>query len=449
MQVTISKSEVQGKVKVPSSKSQAIRGLICAALAKGESELINPLICEDTTAAIDVLSKVGIRIRQDEGLWRVAGGTLRAPDADLFCGESATTLRFMTAICSLIPGKSRLVGGPSLSRRPVRSLVEALGKLGVKCSIEGKTTPPVIIEGGTLKGGLTELPGNISSQFVSALLLIAPFAQKEVSIRLTTQLTSKSYLLMTLRCQRRFGIDVRSELDKFVVARQSYRPTRFEIEGDWSSASYFLALGAVSEGVEVENVSTASVQGDRIILEFLRSMGAQVRVTGNSVTVSRGNLKATNADLSDCIDLMPTMAVLAALADGTSVFTGIERARIKESNRVAAVKEGLERIGVTVTEDKNRLTITGLATKKPEAEKEEATEEGEAAEEGAGGTAAPEPENVIIDSRSDHRIAMAFGVLGAAIGGITINNAECVAKTYPDFWESLKSIGGKLEINAE
>jgi 3-phosphoshikimate 1-carboxyvinyltransferase len=449
MQITVSKSEVQGKLKAPSSKSQAIRGLMCAALAKGESELINPLICEDTAAAIDVLSKVGIRVRQEEGLWRVAGGTLRAPDTDLFCGESATTLRFMTAICSLIPGKSRLVGGPSLSRRPVRSLVEALGKLGVKCSIEGKTTPPVTIEGGTLKGGLTELPGNISSQFVSALLLIAPFARKEVSIRLTTQLTSKSYLLMTLRCQRKFGIDVRSELDKFVVTRQNYQPTRFEIEGDWSSASYFLALGAVSEGVEVENVSTASVQGDRMILDFLRSMGAQVRVTGNSVTVSRGNLKAINVDLSDCIDLLPTMAVLAALADGTSEFTGIERARIKESNRVAAVKEGLERIGVTVTEDRNRLTITGLATKKPAEEKEEATEESEAAEESAEETAAPEPENVIIDSRSDHRIAMAFGVLGTAIGGITINDAECIAKTYPDFWESLKSIGGKLEINAE
>ena len=445
MQITIDKSEVQGKVKVPSSKSQTIRGLMCAALAKGESELVNPLVSEDTTAAIDVLGKVGIRVQQEEGLWRVSGGTLKVPDSDLYCGESATTLRFMTAICSLITGKSRLVGGPSLSKRPVRSLVEALGKLGVNCSIEGKTTPPVTVEGGTLKGGPTELPGNISSQFISALLLIAPFAQKEVSIRLTTKLTSRPYLLMTIRCMKSFGVNVRAELDKFVVARQSYQPTRLEIEGDWSSASYFLALGAVSEGIEVENVSTASVQGDRVVLDLLRNMGARVRTAGNSVIVSRNSLKAIRADLSDCIDLLPTMSVLASMADGTSQFTGIERARIKESNRVAAVKEGLQKMGITVSEDRDRLTIGGLTAEQPTEDKEEETEEGEDQEESTPDTSSPEPENVVIDSRADHRIAMAFGVLGAASGGVTIDGAECVSKTYPGFWDSLKSIGGKLQ----
>jgi 3-phosphoshikimate 1-carboxyvinyltransferase len=446
MQVTISKSEVQGRVKVPSSKSQTIRGLMCAALSRGESQLVNPLVSEDTNAAVEVLGKVGIRIKQEAGLWRVTGGTLKAPDSDLYCGESATTLRFMTAICSLIPGECRLVGGPSLSKRPVKSLVEALGKLGVKCSMEGKTTPPVTVAGGTLKGGLTELPGNISSQFISALLLIAPFAEKEVSIRLTTKLTSRPYLLMTLRCLRKFGVNLRTDLDKFVVAKQSYRPTRFEVEGDWSSASYFLALGALSEGIEVENLSTVSVQGDRAIMGFLRSMGAKVRVANHSISVSRANLKAIRADLSDCIDLMPTMAVLAALTNDTSVFTGIERARIKESNRVTAIKEGLEKVGVTVTEDTDRLTVAGLMTKPPAAEEEE-TEEGEAGEDKARDTVAPERENIVIDSRSDHRIAMAFSILGTAIGGITITGAECVAKTFPDFWDSLKSVGGKLEIN--
>jgi 3-phosphoshikimate 1-carboxyvinyltransferase len=448
MQVTINKSEVQGKVKVPSSKSQTIRGLMCAALSRGESQLINPLVCEDTAAAIDVLGKIGIRIKQEEGLWRVTGGTLKAPDTDLYCGESATTLRFMTAICSLVPGKSRLVGGPSLSKRPVKSLVEAMGKLGVKCSMEGKTTPPVTVEGSTLKGGLTELPGNVSSQFISALLLIAPFAEKEVSVRLTTKLTSRPYLLMTLRALRKFGVNVRTTMDKFLVARQSYQPTRFEVEGDWSSASYFLALGAISEGIEVENLSTVSVQGDRAIMGFLRSMGAKVSVANHSVFVSRANLKAMRADLSDCIDLMPTMAVLAALADETSVFTGIERARIKESNRVAAIKEGLEKIGVTVNDDRNQLAVTGMMTKSPSAEEAEETEEGEDGEDKAPDTVAPERENIVIDSRSDHRIAMAFGILGTAIGGITITGAECVAKTFPDFWDSLKSVGGKLEINA-
>jgi len=446
MKVSVKKSEVKGKVAVPASKSMTIRALICAALSRGNSEIVHPLVSEDTNAAADVLGKIGVSIDKEKDVWRITGGSIRVPKEELFCGESATTLRFMTAVCSLIPGKHTLIGGPSLSKRPVKSIVEALRKLGIKGSMEGKTTPPVTIEGGTLKGGPTELPGNISSQFISALLLIAPFAKQEVSIRLTTPMTSRPYVLMTLWCLKKFGINVRTEFDKFVVRRQAYKPTRLEIEGDWSSASYFLALGVVSGGVTVENLNTSSLQGDRVILDFLRGMGAKVRVTGNTVTVSEGDLQALQADLSDCIDLLPTVAVLAALAEGTSVFVGIERARIKESNRVATVKEGLEKVGVTVTEGQDSLTIVGLRApkSKEDDEEEEETKEGEAGEE-----AAQEAEPVLIDSHGDHRIAMAFGVLGAALGGIIVDGAECVAKTFPDFWEVLKSAGGELEIDAK
>ncbi len=445
MKVTVKKSELTGKVAAPASKSMTIRALMCAALSRGNSEIVNPLVSEDTNAAADVLGKIGVSIDKEKDVWRVTGGSLRVPKEELFCGESATTLRFMTTVCSLLPGKNTLIGGPSLSKRPVKSLVEALSKLGVKGTIEGKTTPPVTIEGGTLKGGPTELPGNISSQFISALLLIAPFAKQEVNIKLTTPMTSKPYVLMTLWCLKKFGINVRTEWDRFVIRRQAYKPTRLKIEGDWSSASYFLALGAVSGEVTVENLSIASLQGDRVILDFLRSMGAKVRVAGDSVTVSVGNLQAIRADLSDCIDLLPTIAVLAALAEGTSVFVGIERARIKESNRVVAVKEGLERMGVTVTEGQDSLTIVGLKTTEPK----EDDEEEETGEEKAGEEAAQETEPVLIDSHGDHRIAMAFGVLGAALGGVTVDGAECVAKTFPDFWEALKSVGVEVKIDAK
>jgi 3-phosphoshikimate 1-carboxyvinyltransferase len=449
MKVKIEKSEVKGSVSTPTSKSLTIRGLMCAALAKGESQIINPLVCEDTSAAIKVLKQIGMRIQEESGMWRVTGGSFRVPNAELFCGESATTLRFMTAIASLIPGRHKLTGGPSLTQRPARSLVEALAKLGVRGTTEGKTTPPVIINGGTFQGGLTELPGNISSQFVSALLLIAPFSRKGTQVRLTTQLTSRSYVLMTLRCLRQFGINVSTEFDKFIVRRQRYRPARLEIEGDWSSASYFLALGAASDGITVEKVTTASLQGDRVILEFLRNMGAAVRVGADSATVSRGELKAIRADLSDCIDLLPTVAVLAALAEGVSELTGIQRARIKESNRVAAVKEGLEKVGIPVAEDRDRLTITGVRETVPALLREEEEEEAPA------GEGEPKPKNplreperkfkpAVINSRGDHRIAMAFGILGAIVGDITIEGAECVAKTYPGFWETLKSVGGKV-----
>lgn len=464
MIVKIEKSELKGKVTVPSSKSLTIRGLMCAALARGESDIISPLDCEDTQAAAGVLKQIGVQIRKGDDFWRVTGGKFRVPNAELFCGESATTLRFMTAICSIIPGRHRLAGGPSLSTRPVRSLVTALRMLGIKGSTEGKTTPPVIIDGGNLTGGLAEIPGNISSQFISALLLIAPFSQKGVSIRVTTPMTSKSYVLMTLKCLRQFGIQVRTEFDKFVVRRQRYKPAKMKIEGDWSSASYFLALGAVSDGIEVENLSTTSLQGDRVMLDYLRGMGATVRIAGDSITVSRGELKAIHADLSDSIDLLPTMAVLAALAEGTSEFTGIERARIKESNRVAAMKQGLKSVGITVIDDKDSLTIEGLGILKVAGEGEDEEEDEAEAPKNEGNKEsdetqeeikkimqgeAPGPKPAVIDSLNDHRIAMAFGILGAAVGGITIEGAESVAKTFPNFWEALKNVGGEVEINAE
>ena len=421
MKALISKSEITGKVIAPPSKSYTIRGLMCAALAKGKSEILHPLNSDDTQAALDVLSKVGIHVNQKEDCWQVTGGNFHEPDTDLFCGESAATLRFMTAICSLVPGKSRLTAGPSLSQRPIKPLVQALRQLGVDCH-QDKKEAAVVVNGGRLKGGVTELPGNVSSQFVSALLFIAPFADEGVRIRLTTPLESQSFVLMTLECLKKFGIKVECSPDfrEFEVLKQTYKPANYRVEGDWSSASYLLALGAVCGKVAVENLNPKSLQGDKVILDFLRDMGALVIVNKNSVTVRRSRLNGIKADLSDCIDLLPTMAVLAAATDGVSELSGIERARLKESDRVSALREGLDRIGIKVKEERNKLTITGS-----------------------------EPKGSVIDSKGDHRIAMAFSILGSLAGGTIINNAECVSKTYPEFWDELKSIGGEGKIDGK
>jgi len=421
MKASIYKSQVKGRVRAPSSKSYTIRGLLCAALAKGKSEIIHPLNSDDTEASIEVLSNIGIRIIKGRNSWQVLGGDFHKPDTDLFCGESAATLRFMTAICSLIPGKCRLVAGPSLSQRPVKPLVQALRQLGVNCSCQGELAP-VIVNGGELKGGLTELPGNISSQFVSALLFISPFAEKGTIIRLTTPLESKPFVLMTLKCLEEFGIKVESspDLREFDILKQTYKPAKYRVEGDWSSASYLLALGAIYEQVEVENLNPESWQGDKIILNLLTDMGASVKVNKNSVTVRKSRLNAIQADLSDCIDLLPTMAVLAAVADGVSEFTGIERARLKESNRVSALREGLGMMGIKVEEEANRLTIVGA-----------------------------KPRGSVIDTKGDHRIAMAFSILGLVAGETIIDDAECVSKTYPEFWDTLKSIGGEVKIDGK
>ncbi len=418
MRALISKSEVGGRAVAPASKSYTIRGLMCAALATGESELAHPLLADDTEAALDVLGKVGIGVRRGEDAWRITGGEWQTSPTDLFCRESATTLRFMIALCSLVPGQSRLTAGKSLGPRPIRPLLGALRQLGVDCWYEDKTA--VIVKGGGLRGGACELPGNISSQFVSALLLVAPLAAKSTAISLTTPLESKPYVAMTRECLGKFGITFEASADfrRFEVAPQPYRPCRYEVEGDWSSASYLLALGALAGEIEVRGLNPASLQGDRAILDILREMGADIAIEAGAIIVRKSKLRAVKADLTHCTDLLPTVAVLAAAAAGASEISGIARARIKESDRVAAVKAGLERMGAPVSEGTDRLVITGNRL--------------------AGAT---------IDTRGDHRIAMAFALLGVVAGDTVIDDAGCVAKTYPGFWQTLKNTGGEVMLN--
>jgi 3-phosphoshikimate 1-carboxyvinyltransferase len=225
---------------------------------------------------------------------------------------------------------------------------------------------------------------------------------------------------MTLDCMAQFGVKVEysQDMDEFFAAKQPYLPSQYEVEGDWSSASYFLALGALSDEVEIENLNPESLQSDRAMLGFLKEMGADVSVSPSTIRVKGGKLKALRADLTDCIDLLPTLAVLAAAAEGTSELEGIDRARIKESNRVSAVREGLEKMGVKIFEEKDRVRITGA-----------------------------NPESAVIESHDDHRIAMAFSILGILAGNTVVNGAECVNKTFPQFWDILKSIGGRIEID--
>ena len=421
MKASVNKSEIRGRVNAPSSKSYTIRGLMCAALAKGESEIVYPLTADDTVVAGRVLQKIGVEVDKSVYVWRVNGGNFQRPYGELFCGDSAATMRFMTAISSLVPGKVRLTAGVSLAQRPLKPLIDALRQLGVQCDAEGDL-PPVTIKGGSLQGGRTELPGDISSQFVSALLLAAPLAKETVKIKLTTPLESKPYVLMTLECLNKFGIGIRTSEDllEYEITPQEYHPAKYAVEGDWSSASYALALGAVAGEITVSNLNVNSLQGDKVIVDYLRQMGASVTVKENTVTVKQAKLKPIIADLTDCIDLLPTMAVLAALADGTSELHGISRARLKESDRVTALVEGLTKMGVTVREIRDTLIITGATL-----------------------------QGAIIDAKNDHRIAMAFSIPGVVVGNTVIEGAECVSKTYPEFWKVLQSIGGKVKTDGK
>ena len=415
MKVSISKSQTHGILDAPSSKSYTIRAMMCAALSPGQSYIRRALVSDDTLAAADVLQAIGVSIFKSEYGWHIGGGNFKRPNSELFCRNSAATLRFMAAIAALAPGTKLLVPGEGLSKRPVSPLLEAMTQLGVKCHLDG---PIVVVESESFPGGDVALPGDISSQFISALLIAGPLSQKGVNIKLTTPLTSKPYISMTIECIRKFGVRVNAALDmnEFSVVKQEYRPTDYTIEGDWSQASYLMALGILSGETIITNLNAESLQGDRAALGLMQRMGAHFSVRRSSVMAQQSFLHSITADMSNCIDLLPTLAVLAAVAEGASHFNNIKTARLKESNRVAALCQELHKMGIRTIEDENTLTVIGGY-----------------------------PHGAEIDSHSDHRLAMAFGVLGTAIGDTIICDAECVDKTYPQFWQALTTLGAKVE----
>lgn len=416
MRAKIDKSLFSGMLTAPPSKSYTIRALFAAALADGISHVLNPLISDDTEAAADVLSQLGARIIRQPGNWIVSGGHLKPPSHPLHCRQSAATLRFLVPLCAILEGESNITFAPGLARRPLTPLLDALAQLGIGTKM---TDTGLTVRGGRVRASQVSLPGNVSSQFISGLLLAAPLSPEGLTITLTTPAESKDYLRMTVDCLRQFGISVKNNagLTQFHAGHQVYQPVDYIVEGDWSSVSYFLGLGAISGSMTIAGLKPDSFQADRFMLNCLRRMGAAVDVTGSSVTVKPSALRASEIDLNEAIDLLPTIACLAAVAEGTSVITGLERARFKESDRVSVVAENLKHMGIEIIEESNRMTITG----------------GKA-------------HGAVINSHNDHRIAMAFAMLAVTCGHTVIEAAECVEKTYPCFWQDFARAGGKVNL---
>jgi 3-phosphoshikimate 1-carboxyvinyltransferase len=383
----------------------------------------DPLISDDTGATGRVLEQLGVGISRMDGAWKVAGGSLRKPESDLHCDESGTTLRLVTAMCSLVQGDCKLVGGPSLTKRPVGPLVDGLRQLGADCESTGGF-PPVAVKGrGGLPGGEAALPGDVSSQFVSAILIAAPRGEKGTTLRLTSRLESRPYVELTMEAQRIFGVSVEASSDmiEYRIERQSYLPADMTVEKDWSAAAFLLGAGALAGKVTVEDLKTGSSQADAAILGILDEMGATVVGKGGSVTVEKAPLSGIELDLSDSPDLFPVVASLCAKASGRSVLRGLRRLRLKESDRVAAMTGGLVEMGVRCELVDDTLTIEGGS-----------------------------PIGCVIDPWGDHRIAMAFSMLGLAAEGETaILDAECVSKSNPGFWGDLEALGVELARDAD
>ena len=412
------RERVQAVLNLSGSKSYTHRALIAAALAAGDSVLTNALQAEDTLLNAQAMASLGAGIDWQGATVRVrgAGGCWAPVSEPLYLGNSGTSMRFFTALAALGQGEYRLTGTERLCQRPLGELLEALAQLGVKAvSEKGDGCPPVIVHGG-LSGGRTRLSGAVSSQFLSALLFIAPLAPQGVEIDITGQLVSRPYVDLTLEVLADFGISYYREGYRYfqVPGGQSYLPQEYAIEADASSASYFWAAAALTGGrVTVTNLSLESCQGDAKFPQVLERMGCRLISAPEGLTVEGGPLKGLEVDMAAMPDLVPTLAVLAAFAQGDTVITGVAHLRHKESDRLAAVAAELKKMGVEAQETADGLIVHG-----------------------------GRPKSAFIDTYDDHRMAMSFAVAGLKAPGVVIKDPQCVNKSFPDFWEFFERLSG-------
>lgn len=404
-------------ITVPGSKSYTHRALVVSALAAGESLLINALRCEDTEHTARALEKFGVRIlREGDGL-RVqgTGGKLKAGGEKIYVGDSGTSMRFLTALAALKNGRTLLDGSERMRQRPMAQLLDGLVALGVRAySQEGDGCPPVIVESRGLTGGVARIDGGESSQFLSALLMVAPLAQGDVRIEVAGHLASRPYVDITRDVMSAFGVEVRCAGDHsfFVPCGQRYLPRKYPIEVDASNASYFFAAAAITRGkVRVENFRPASVQGDSGFLKILEKMGCEVN-RGESFAEVRGKgLQGIEVDMNAMPDLVPTLAITATFARGKTVMRNIGHLRLKESDRIRSLASELAKMGVKVEEGEDWLSVEGGKVRAAE-----------------------------IETHNDHRLAMSFAVAGLAVPGIKIKGEQCVEKSFPEFWETLEKL---------
>ena len=424
-------------VTPPGSKSLTNRALVLAALADGVSTLDNVLVADDTRVMLDCLQRLGfdVTLDPDAHVARVVGtgGKIPAESADLFCGNSGTTIRFLAALCTLGRGTFHLDGIPRMRQRPLGDLVAMLRNLGGRVEYAmADGFPPLNVlgrrtsgnKGGSLPGGRVRFGRSQSSQYLSAVLQVAPYAKHEVLVDLEPRQTSWPYVAMTMRLMDEFGVtpelirDPRtSEPQQIIVPQGHYRPTDYAIEPDASNASYFLAAAAIHPGskLTVKGLGKRSLQGDVGFADILHRMGASLVFGPDFITITAPDrLEAIDADLSTMPDTAQTLAVAALFADGVTTLRGLHTLRVKETDRVAALANELTKLGADVTVEGDDLMIAPP-------------------EDGKLNAAA-------IDTYDDHRMAMSFALAGTRSAGVTIRDAGCVNKTYPDYFADLEKL---------
>ena len=405
-------------IEVPGSKSITQRALIAAALADGESVLHGPLESEDTKYTSAALQQMGIVVEQHGGQWLVKGngGMIDTPAKEIYLGNNGTATRFLTSVTALGSGTFQITGDERMAERPIQPLMTALkGWGGEIFSINRNGCPPLQIQAKGLSGGKTVLPEGKSSQYLSSLLLVAPYASQPAELEVEGEMLSLPYVIMTLVVMEEFGIKVEAnqQMNRFSIPPGVYSARQYHIEGDASGASYFYAAAAVTGGeVTVPNVPVPSMQGDAAFVALLARMGCQINKTGDGLTVSGPQeLRGITVDMGDMPDVVPTLAVVASQARGKTVIKNIGHLRIKECDRLHVMAMELAKMGARVEELDDTLIIEGK------------------------GDDIPPMHGAEIDTYNDHRIAMSFAVAGLAVPGVKVLGDECVVKSFPDFWE--------------
>jgi 3-phosphoshikimate 1-carboxyvinyltransferase len=415
---------IQAVVGVPGSKSLTNRALLLAALANGKTVLNNALFSDDPIYFAQSLQTLGFDIVLDaeNTSMEIIGlnGSIPSQEAKLYIGNAGTAARFLTAFLTLGDGSYILDGDSRMRERPIGDLIKALAQLGAQVTgtdhLQSSICPPLTINALGLLGGKTEIAGTISSQFLSALLMITPYASTMVEIEVTTALSSKPYVDLTISIMAEFGMKVEREgYKRFLVHPAKYRPiSNYIIESDASSASYFFAAPAICGGsVRVENISRESKQGDIKFLDILEKMGCEVKEKNNSIeVVGPKQLVGVDVDMKDISDTAQTLAAIAPFANSPTHIYGISSARVKETDRVAATCTELRRIGVLVDEHEDGWTIYP----------------------------AEKIRGDLIRTYNDHRMAMAFSLIGLRVPRISIENPDCVSKTFPEFFDRLEHL---------
>jgi 3-phosphoshikimate 1-carboxyvinyltransferase len=408
-------SRAAGTVRLPGSKSISNRVLLLAALASGETEVGGLLDADDTRVMREALVKLGVSFKGQTITG--AGGAFPVRKADLFLGNAGTAFRPLTAALAFCNGEYTLSGVPRMHERPIGDLVDALRGIGARVDYAGKQGfPPLVIHPGKLSLERLRVRGDVSSQFLTALLMALPLSGKSARIEVQGELISKPYVEITLNVMRRFGVDVRrTGWRYFDVPAAAYRsPGKIHVEGDASAASYFLAAGAIGGGpVRVEGVGRESIQGDVRFVDVLKQMGAEVALGDDFIEVKGGKLRPVDLDFNHIPDAAMTAAVLALFAGGPSAIRNIGSWRVKETDRIAAMATELRKLGADVEEGKDYLRIFPPKNISP---------------------------NQKINTYDDHRMAMSFSLV--ALGGVPvrINDPQCVAKTFPDYFAVFRSI---------